>query len=372
MKDKILYSFCFLILSYSLKSQNSINYSGQIISTLNYSPQNENKLLAGIRYLPSLNLKKSLDSTEKQFDAEIALNIHYSTYLQPKLDEIGKGIQPYRLYARYKTNQLELRAGLQKIDFGSALLLRPLQWFNQIDPRDPLQLTTGVYGILGRYYFLNNANIWVWGLYGNKERRGLDFNSSNEKIPEFGGRVQYPVTKGEIAFSYHHRNIIEPTLSITFLNENRFALDGKWDLGVGLWTETSYIQKSKERFWGNQFLQTIGIDYTFGIGNGLNIVTENLFLKIFNTTFTEGVSRAISAFSVNYPISMYDRISSYAISSWSKNSTMYMLNYEHSFVHLKGYLMAYYNPKTQLTFIQNSLSTQFEGPGARIMLVYNH
>merc|ERR1712127_1137306 len=104
------------------------------------------------------------------------------------------------------TNQFELRVGLQKIDFGSASLLRPIQWFNQIDPRDPLQLTNGVYGVLGRYYFLNNANIWLWTLYGNEKTRGFDALETNKKVPEFGGRIQYPTKKGEIALSYHHRS----------------------------------------------------------------------------------------------------------------------------------------------------------------------
>ena len=28
---------------------------------------------------------------------------------------------------------------------------------------------------------------------------------SNKNIPEFGGRIQIPVPRGEAAFSYHHR-----------------------------------------------------------------------------------------------------------------------------------------------------------------------
>jgi len=54
---------------------------------------------------------------------------------------------------------------LQKINFGSATLFRLLMWFDRIDPRDPLKLTDGVYGLLLRYYFHNNTNIWLWGLY---------------------------------------------------------------------------------------------------------------------------------------------------------------------------------------------------------------
>ena len=86
-----------------------------------------------------------------------------------------------------------VRGGLQKINFGSANLLRPLMWFDQIDPRDPLQLTDGVWGILGRYYFLNNANIWVWGLIGNDQRKGWEVIPSVKNKPEFGFRVQMPI-----------------------------------------------------------------------------------------------------------------------------------------------------------------------------------
>lgn len=139
--------------------------------------------------------------------------------------------------------------GLQKIDFGSATILRPLQWFNQIDPRDPLQLTNGVYGIMGRYTFLNNANIRIWGLYGNEKARGFDVVPTNNSIPEFGGRIQHPVPKGELAFSYHHRSANTKTLGhVSALNkipENRIGLDGKWDLGIGLWFEGVYIHKEK-------------------------------------------------------------------------------------------------------------------------------
>ena len=81
--------------------------------------------------------------------------------------QVDAAIKAYRLWGRYTGHQFEVRVGLQKIDFGSAMMLRPLQWFDEMDPRDPLNFTTGVYGALGRYYFLNNANIWGWILYGN-------------------------------------------------------------------------------------------------------------------------------------------------------------------------------------------------------------
>jgi len=78
-------------------------------------------------------------------------------------------------------------------------------WFDQIDSRDPLQLTDDVWGLQARYYFPNIANIWLWGLYGNNERRGWEAVPVSKNIPEFGGRVQLPIPSGEIALSYNHR-----------------------------------------------------------------------------------------------------------------------------------------------------------------------
>jgi hypothetical protein len=78
-------------------------------------------------------------------------------------------------------------------------------WFDQIDDHDPFKLTDGVWGVLGRYYFLNNANIWVWSLCGNKNPKGWDIFGANFKYPEIEGRIQVPVPVSEATLSYPHR-----------------------------------------------------------------------------------------------------------------------------------------------------------------------
>ena len=81
-------------------------------------------------------------------NSEISLNSFGSGMIHAFDDIDTDGtLKPYRMWLRLSTSQLEIRAGLQKINFGSAALLRPLMWFDRIDPRDPLQLTDGVYGL---------------------------------------------------------------------------------------------------------------------------------------------------------------------------------------------------------------------------------
>lgn len=354
-----------------------VQFDGQLSTVFSFSPDNTLDWFAGVRYIPELSYKIPVDST-RIIDFEAAANISGSLLFHPfdSLNVDGR-IAPYRLWARYSGKQFEFRVGLQKIDFGSANLLRPLQWFNQIDPRDPLQLTNGVYGVLGRYYFLNNANVWVWSLIGNEKTRGFDIIETNKKIPEVGMRIQHPVPKGEVAFSYHFRTantssqIFVP--SYEKVPEHKLGLDGKWDVTVGLWFEAVYSHKSKNiGQFTNQTLLNIGTDYTFGIGNGLNIVAEHLLSSFDETAFGFDNTRNITALTASYPLTFYDNLSTVLYYDWAGKDFTFFLNYEHQFKRLVGYLMLYYNPSIQSGVQQNDLVNNFSGPGIRLMFVYNH
>jgi hypothetical protein len=241
-----------------------------------------------------------------------------------------------------------------------------------------LGLTNGVYGILGRYYFLNNANIWVWGLYDNEKTRGFDAVKTYKKDPEFGGRVQYPVPKGELGLSFHHRTAdSEGILGVPAFEkipENRIALDGKWDVEIGLWFEASYIHKTENvGILTDQTLLNLGADYTFGIGNGLNVVAEHLIIAYDEDAFQFANNTQLTAFNLSYPLGLFDNLNALVYQDWTSNNTTFFMNYEHQFKKLTGYVMAYYNPDTQQGIQQNELvNNSFAGPGFRLMLVYNH
>jgi hypothetical protein len=359
--------------------QDSLAFDGQVSMVGSFAPDNALDLFLGGRYIPRLSYGFKLDSAQTHgidFEASASISGSMSSHSFEDFHARAR-ISPYRLWARYTRQQFELRVGLQKIDFGSATLLRPLQWFNEIDPRDPLQLTNGVYGALARYYFLNNANVWVWGLYGNERTRGFDAVPTNRQIPEYGARLQLPTAKGEIALSYHHRTArtqagsgIEPLDKIP---ENRVGLDGKWDVGVGLWFEASYVHKSRNVGpLTNQALLNVGTDYTFGVGNGLNIVVENLLLNYSEKKLEIKATTSISALRVSYPLGLFDNLSSLVAYNWASNNATLFVNFQHQFPRITGYLMAFYNPENQIGIRQNELVNTFAGPGLRLMLVYNH
>lgn len=269
----VLISLATYAQSDSAKSyHDSLRFSGQVSAWTLYNSDKSMSLWMGGRYLPQLNF--SINNRQSKFDTEISLNVNGMAGFKPFTNNITDGsVKLYRSWIRYSGNQYEVRLGLQKINFGSASMLRPLMWFDKIDPRDPLELTDGVWGVLGRYYFLNNLNIWAWSLYGNKQPSVWELVETNVQVPEFGGRMQIPLKKGEIAFSYHHRTADsrhlaklynEESYNLERIPEDRFGIDGRWDVAVGLWFEASWTRKKEFLLAPNMHLLNFGTDYIFG------------------------------------------------------------------------------------------------------------
>lgn len=283
---------------------------------------------------------------------------------------------PYRLWARYQYDQVELRLGLQKIDFGSATFLRPLQWFNQVDPRDPLGITNGVYGALFKYYSLNNSTVWLWGLVGNDERKGLELFPTIGNQPEFGGRFSFQVPNGEMGFTYNHRKrdmdsfVVPPNFNS---RENRLGLDVKWDYIIGIWFEASYQQFASQEILKNTSYYTIGADYTFEIGNGLNVVAEYLFTRNLNSLdgkktkiFDDAGTTLLAG---NYPISLFSQFSVFSLYNWEETASTTFLNYQIDQNPFQINLIGYHTDSTQQGFTnQNNLALLGEW-GAQVLVV---
>ncbi|MDD3877215.1 MAG: hypothetical protein PHT69_11375 [Bacteroidales bacterium] len=365
-------------ISIHVKSQDSLSYKGQLSSWVQYNPDISKPWLFGGRYMPQANYEFRFGKG-KMLDFEASANIFGNAFFDfPDSSNYLAKIKLYRAWGRFSTEQFELRAGLQKINFGSANMIRPLMWFDKIDPRDPLQLTDGVWGILGRYYFLNNANLWIWGLYGNKDLKTWENASTNQKFPELGGRLQLPVPKGETALSYHYRLSDLEAIDTSFLGmseiaENRVGLDGKWDLSVGLWVETVWINKLKNiGMHTNQEILNAGLDYTFPWGNGIYTVVEQLLVSFDENPFEFSNKIYFTGTSVSYPLSMFDNIGVIIYYDWMHKNTYSFANWKKQYDNFSFYLMAYFNPMNYQMPIGNDAGNIFAGKGIQLMIVYNH
>lgn len=334
----------------------------------------------GMQYIPTWSL--TVPWPTALFDTEVSLNIN-TTYMQPHYDsrEIDFNLKTYRLWFRRSTDVLELRFGLQKITFGNARIFRSLMWFDRIDPTDPLQITEGVWGVRARRDFNNNSNIWLWGLLWNNEPKGWDILPTKKNNIEFGGRFQLPIPRGEIGFTGHNRiisrNNVPDYLAINTMSKStpeiRGAIDGYFDLGIGMWFESTVIHADYGQDYPNwQSLLTLGGDYTFGIGNGISITAEHFLYSIDDKPLTIDSAIKMSALMATYPINIFDTLSGYIFYSWNAELTFYYLNWQRTYDDWNFVLSAYLTSDTDSSFSFNQSISNFSNRGIQLMLIYNH
>ena len=360
------------------QSVDSLLFRGQFSAWSHYNADNRYPVHLGGRYIPQLNHEWRLPE-RKQLDLEASANINGASHIKKGYEMKGQGqIKPYRGWVRFSSTQFELRAGLQKINFGSASMLRPLMWFDRLDPRDPLQLTEGVWGLLGRYYFLNNANIWLWGLYGNSDAKGWEMVPTRKGVPEFGGRIQLPIPSGEAALTYHHRQADsrqqEGMMPVhSRIPEHRLGFDARVDVGVGLWAEGAWVKKMRDLGpFTHQQTINVGMDYTFDMGNGLGMTLEHLLAAYDETAFAFDDPNHFSVWSLNYPVGLFDRLFVFFYHDWTNDHLYSFFNWERQYQAVTLHLMAYWNPSQYNLPLQGGSQNFFAGKGIQVMFVFNH
>jgi hypothetical protein len=381
MKKKIFTIFLLLsVIPFILTAQDStFTFQGQIDGYGGINFSNPVKYQTGARFLPDLSLGRTLKNHLK-FDSEFSFNSYLDYHFTGSVNDASDAvIKPYRLWLRMSTERFELRAGLQKINFGSASTLRPLMWFDHLDPRDPLQLTDGVYGLLGRYYFQDNANLWLWFLLGNDKTKGWETVPTIKSDPEFGGRVQLPVPKGELALSYDHRTanlagVLSPSEihGSPVYREDKLGLDGKWDIGPGVWFEYSLTHGRPDSAYFPSWtkLFTLGIDYTFGIGNGLYAASEFFRYSSANEIFNPGINQTFSSLTLNYPFGI-NKVGSIIYYNWTDKTWYRFINLQRQTDNWTYYLFLFWNPEKFAIYNNISGNNMFSGTGLQVMAVYN-
>jgi len=221
-------------------------------------------------------------------------------------------LKPYRCWIRAARTRFELRAGLQNIGFGPSLMFRPLMWFDRIDPTDPLKLTDGVWALLARYTSSGNSSLWIWALAGNKELKGWEIIPSDPSFPEWGGRFQISVPRGEAGLSLHRRraDLEKGLLGILPLGsgiaaESRGGVDIRFDVGAGFWGEAVWTKREFQPLPGERMFSA-GMDYTLGFGNGLYMLAE--YFHLDESGMPEG-SFSLYALLLRYPLGLLDEVS---------------------------------------------------------------
>ena len=285
------------------------------------------------------------------FDIEFSydFNLNYKSSNDSVREITGK---PYRGWLRYSTSQAELRVGLQKINYGPAQILRSLQWFDNINPHDPTKTTEGVKAFLGRYYFINNANIWLWGIWGDPGEVSFDKFFYEEDNLEFGGRIQYPFKYCEAGFSTHH----SPTDLLIFNTVTKYGLDLRWDLALGFWIESciNVYENLEDKSYSR--LSTVGTDYTIGIGNGIYCLFEHQYFSDLKEDIWEPTDRSgASSLLISYPLGMFDSVRTILSYNWQFELSNLFISYNRNYDYLSIYLNLFWN-SDQSDYPDNSIN----------------
>ena len=334
----------------------------------------------GLRYLPSLSLEHDIDEVSR-LGFEIALNTHFSLDSSPA--EPQADLSLYRATAWYATARTETVIGLQKITFGPATLLRPLKWFDRIDPKDPLGFTHGQYGVRFRYFTLNNTNTWLWCLYPNIDQ---DDNASNELptedgVPQWGGRWQLPLLGGEMALSVNWRRVDTAEYGIgwpatesheTGYDERRVGMDGRWDIGIGLWFEMVFQHQTIA--WPFEWRKAVtgGLDYTFDWGNGLYVLVEQMAAAGSDRAFGWQEEVWASALMLRYPLNVMDALQFISAYKWDDNGVSAHLSWQRTYDRLIINLALFHYPTVDGNLVATDQPLPISGSGAALMLIFNH
>lgn len=325
---------------------------------------------AGMRYLPQLTTDYAL-SNDWLLDAEVMVNGYWAVD-NAAADTTTRDADLYRVKLRMTTPQTETRLGLQKINFGPARLLRSLRWFDRLDPRDPLQLTDGVYALRFKYSTLTNASVWLWGLYGNDDPKGYETLPSDPDEPEFGGRLQYPLWNGEVAATFHTRQVDAALLRTENFREHRFAMDGRWEVEIGFWFEAVAQQQDTDMIadeWTKML--TLGADYTFAVSNGLHVVAEHLLSVSAEELAGWDDDTQVSALSVNYPLGLWDSLSAIGYYAWEPQQYSQYVRWQRMYDTLTLTFSLFHYPEAAATAALTH-HAGLRGYGGQIMVTYYH
>ena len=117
---------------------------------------------------------------------------------------------------------------------------------------------------------------------------------------------------------------------------------------------------------------TLGLDYTFGWGNGLGLTNEQVLFSNAEKAFDMSNTRLFSALSLNYPLTLILDISGMIYYDWNQQEFYRFLNLTLTYDKWSFYLMGYWNPEKFLIYRNLDNYDLFTGKGIQLMAVFNH
>ncbi len=316
-------------------------------------------------YIPTLSVMKQF-ANGTLLDFEWAHKSGTSADGNPDGDiEIFEDL--HRLWMRYSSEHLEVRLGLQKIAFGPAQILRPLAWFDNIDPEDPTNQTDGVNALRLRFFPSGNLALWTWIVISDQ----WDYYSP-------GIRLEATLPLGELGLTWYDQwqagfhSLGQMPVALLWGHDRRLALDLRYDGLIGLWTESFLVLPVESPHNPDrQAFYMLGGDYTFGIGNGLYIMMEQLWLPA--TVDNPGAGRQMAALLASWSMGMFNQLMVIVYQDWDSSRTYSYFRWARVYDHISLNIMVSLNPRRS-AYENGPLPTTLAGFGSSLnfMIVYNH
>jgi len=356
----ILVSFLFAVTD----SELSMDTKGQVslIHVQSFDSGFQNSL-TNLHYIPEFRVDYQMKS-ELRLGMDAALDV-YNYSIGDSLMEFDAAT--YRLSVRYDSPNTQVRLGLQKINFGPAKMLRVLQWFDQLDVRDPLALSSGVWAGLGRHYFDNGTDLRLWVMAEAPNSYRDNLQPIDDKPLDIGGRFEYPLPQGTLGLTVHQLDLKE----VSGITETRAALDFRMDAVLGIWSESMISRVNISTSQMDIMTVMGGLDYTFGIGNGLYVAFEGL--TNLSGAFDDAMSWQLRSLALmsNYTFGLSDALVAYLYVIETPISDVQILpalGWSHTQGNWMIYLALYDMPEE----LAGGRMTQPVGTGFQFNLAYNH
>ena len=339
---------------------NTLSFNGQFWSLGYQDNQISNSYNLQLGYIPKMSFSYVINNQSIiDFEYDYYILKNHNNYDDNKITT-----NKYRSWVRFSNNNLDIRIGLQKIAFGTALFLRSLAWFDSLDFTVTTEQTYGVEGLRFRYYPSNSLAIWFWI---------IENNISN---PSYGSRLEMSNLIGDWGFTYYQDadstkhspyQFIESNQQIIREN-NRLGIDYRYDGNFGFWIEGCYyIVKKHEDVYFNKFsFLTLGFDYTIPTSKGILLSTETMFSHMpLNHNASDLLislhndKNVHTIFHLSCPIDMINNLTFYSLRDWDRSITDNFVRWSTTYDS--------FNIDYMLTLKSGGFNDVFQ-----IMFVYNH
>jgi len=326
--------------------------------TSNDVPDGQSSIESTMGYIPTLSLFKEL-SNNQLVDMEWAYRLD-RFYSGDSL--FNNNESHHRYWARYSSEKLEARLGLQKIVFGPSFVLRSLSWFDTIDLKDPTGQTDGVEAFRLRWFPSNSLSLWSWAI------------NNDQDTLSYGNRVELSNSLGEWGLTYHQdpSKSLQPIGQIgipIFGAHSRFAIDYRYDGFIGFWNESALVSSDRSEI----IMATVGADYTLPIATGILVMAE--YMSISNKIDSGELSQSYTALMASMPLGMVHQLLFISQFDLEENRSYNYLRWSSTYDHYSlNFILSITPKRADYNLSEEHLPRSLAGfgTGFQFMFIYNH